>query len=123
MSDLYNFENYKQLRRNLRKASTLSERLLWSQLRDRRLNNLKFYRQFGIGSYIVDFYCPLLCLVIELDGGHHAETAQHVKDKARTAYLNRQGIKVMRFWNHEVLENLEGVVEVIKRETTPPSPS
>ena len=107
--------------RNLRVASTDFERLLWTHLRGRRLGNFKFRRQQPICGYIVDFVCVETRLVIELDGGQHSE---HVaQDAHRTVMLEKNGFRVVRFWNDEVLKNLEGVLEQILRQSeAPPSP-
>jgi very-short-patch-repair endonuclease len=83
---------------------------------------LRFRRQHPIGNFIVDFYCLERRLVIELDGGGHAEEAQRRYDEARTRALTREGIRVMRFWNSDVLENLETVLRVIYEAAVPPSP-
>ena len=99
------------LARNLRKNSTTQENLLWSLLRNRKLNNLKFKRQVPIGSYIVDFVCEEKKLIIELDGGQHNTPENLQYDKKRTEYLNSLGYKVIRFWNNEFDNNLEGVYE------------
>ena len=100
-----------QFARKLRKNSTEAERLIWSHLRGRRLNNLKFRRQQPVGSYIVDFICFEKRLIIELDGGQHNENKK--KDLIRTQWLNEQGYQVIRFWNHEVLQNSKDVLEAI----------
>jgi very-short-patch-repair endonuclease len=98
--------------RQLRLSSTDAERRMWSALRDRRLMRYKFRRQHPIGDYIVDFACTRHALVIELDGGQHADSAA---DAHRTAWLESQGWRVIRFWNHDVLTNTDGVVEAILR--------
>jgi very-short-patch-repair endonuclease len=87
-------------------------------LRDRRLNSLKFRRQVPVGPYIVDFLCVGAKLIVEADGSQHAESTH---DKARDAYLERQGWKVLRFWNNEVLQNREGVLETIYAHAAKPS--
>src|ERR1039458_7188416 len=97
--------------RLLRKSMTDAERRLWQVLRLRQLEGLKIRRQFPIGRYIVDFACPERMLVVELDGGQHAE--QESYDSDRTKWLESQGYRVMRFWNNEVLTNLDGVKESI----------
>jgi len=107
--------------RNLRVASTDVERLLWTHLRGRHLGNFKFRRQQPIVGYIVDFVCVQTRLVVELDGGQHAEHA--AQDAHRTAMLEKNGFRVVRFWNDDVLKNLEGVLEEILRQLeAPPSP-
>ena len=103
----------KDLARKLRKNQTETEARLWAQLRDRRLKGFKFRRQHPIGRYIVDFYCPEKRLVIELDGGGHAEDEQKQSDKKRDEWLKQKGISVFRFWNNIVWDNLEGVLKTI----------
>jgi very-short-patch-repair endonuclease len=99
--------------KRLRKNSTDVERLLWKYLGAKRFNRLKFRRQEPIGLYIVDFVCFEKRIVIEVDGGQHA--IDEDKDKARDKWLKDQGYKVLRFWNHDVLTNIGGVLEVIRR--------
>ena len=91
---------------------TDAERKLWSALRDRQIDGLKFRRQHPIGPYVLDFLCEERLLAVELDGGQH--TAE--KDAARTAWLADHGVRVIRFWNNDVLTNLPGVVEMIRQE-------
>lgn len=97
--------------RELRKNPTDAERKLWYFLRDKQLEDFRFRRQRPIGNYIVDFICLDAKLVIELDGGQHAE--QHEYDAMRTAYLKQQGLRVLRYWNNDVMQNIEGVLEDI----------
>ena len=85
---------------------------MWSALRDRRLSRYKFRRQHPIGSYLADFACTEYRLIIEIDGGQHADNAA---DARRTARLESQGWTIIRFWNNEVLANTNGVVETILR--------
>lgn len=98
----------------LRKSQTDTEKRLWHSLRNRQLARFKFRRQQPIATYIVDFVCLEHKLVVELDGGQHA--GQQSYDVERTRILNKQGFKVLRFWNNEVFENMEGVLSVILRE-------
>jgi len=98
--------------KSLRRHATDAERLLWFHLRDRRFFNYKFRRQVPIGSYVVDFLCVEKRLVIELDGGQHAERVEY--DEKRTAYLQGHKLQVVRFWNNDVLKNVNGVLLVIK---------
>ncbi|MBI4795299.1 MAG: endonuclease domain-containing protein [Deltaproteobacteria bacterium] len=109
------------LAKNLRKRSTDAEILLWRHLRGKQLAGYKFRRQEPIGNYIVDFVCFSKRIVIELDGGQHAIEAD--KDFKRDNWLRGQGFKVLRFWNNEVLTNIEGVVETILGELAQNSPS
>ena len=95
--------------RSLRKNMTNVERLLWGELRCRQLQGFKFRRQHPLGRYIVDFVCIELKLVIELDGGQHSEQQDY--DERRSQWLGQRGFKVVRFWNNDVIENLEGVME------------
>lgn len=92
---------------------TDAERLLWSKLRRKQLRGCQFYRQRIIGNYIVDFYCPKGKIIIEVDGSQHYSEEGNRKDKAREYYLRKLGIKILRFPDTEVLNNLEGVVEKI----------
>ena len=101
--------------RQLRLEPTDAEKSLWQRLRDKQLAGFRFRRQALIGDYIVDFACFSPRLIIELDGGQHAETGQRVHDQRRTDWLEREGFRVVRFWNNEVLQNTDGVVTEIGR--------
>ena len=107
--------------RGLRVGQTDAEQLLWHHLRHRRLQGWKFRRQHEIGLYIVDFVCPDAGLIVELDGGQHGE--QMIYDEARTRKLTEEGYRVLRFWNNDVLTNIEGVLEVILEALASPDPS
>jgi very-short-patch-repair endonuclease len=96
--------------RTLRQAATDAEKRLWTALRDRRLAGYKFRRQQPIPPYIVDFACKEHWLIVEADGGQHAESAA---DAQRTNRLEAQGWRVLRFWNNDILANMEGVLETI----------
>ena len=98
------------LSKHLRKNETDAERLLWSRLRNRQLDGVKFRRQQPVGNYIVDFVSFDKMLVIEVDGGQHNEPDMMAEDKQRTVYLEDKGYKVIRFWNNDVLQNIEGVL-------------
>lgn len=116
--DLFTMELAKELRHEM----TNVERKLWKALSAKKLG-YKFRRQQAIGEYIVDFVCMDKKLVIELDGGQHAEI-KTAHDKKRTDFLNRNGYTVLRFWNSEVIESLEGVVGLIGDVLNmPPSPN
>ncbi|MFO1422920.1 MAG: DUF559 domain-containing protein [Candidatus Competibacteraceae bacterium] len=111
--------------RELRRQQTDAESLIWMLLRDRRLAGCKFRRQHPVAPYILDFYCHEAKLAVELDGGQHAEN--HAYDAERDAFLQAQGIRVLRFWNNQVLAETEGVLEVIwqalqSRAPSPPTP-
>ncbi|MBR2170834.1 endonuclease domain-containing protein [Sphingopyxis sp.] len=99
--------------RELRLNATDAERKLWAQLSARKVAGVRFNRQFPIGPLICDFVSRTAKLVIEVDGGQHAVDVE--KDEARTAYLQSQGYQVIRFWNNDVLERIEGVVGEIER--------
>jgi very-short-patch-repair endonuclease len=105
------------LARQLRRAETDAERTLWLQLRDRRLGGWKFRRQAPVGPYVLDFLCADGRLIVELDGGQHAERC--VEDRQRTRTLEAMGYLVLRFWNTDVLTNMSGVLEVIAATLSP----
>jgi very-short-patch-repair endonuclease len=88
---------------------------MWTRLRGKQVLGRQFYRQKPIGNYIVDFYAPTTRLVIELDGGHHFDTAQASYDRRRSEYLEKLGLKVFRFDDRQVLLELDSVVQVIFR--------
>jgi len=102
--------------KSLRHRSTDAELLLWSRLRNRRIDDAKFRRQQPIGQYVVDFVCMEHRLVIELDGGQHTEQVE--SDEVRTAYLKAKGYRVLRYWNNEVLGQTESVLEAIHQALT-----
>ena len=97
--------------RALRANQTEAESRLWQRLRDRQLAGAKFRRQAPVGPYIADFICLAAKLIVEIDGGQHADNAE--ADAARTAWLEDQGFRVLRFWNNDVLDNTDGVLEEI----------
>jgi len=104
--------------RVLRRNRTSAEQKLWSRLRNRQLEGYKFRRQVPLGRFIVDFCCYDERLVIELDGGQHAERRE--EDAACTQWLEDRGFRVLRFWNDEVFENLDGILEVIRSAASSP---
>jgi adenine-specific DNA-methyltransferase len=101
--------------RNLRRDQTDAEKKLWGILRNRQLAGIKFRRQFPIGRYILDFYSPEFNLGIEADGGQHYEDGGRQRDKLRTEELSELGIKILRFSDTEILNNTEGVYEIIQK--------
>jgi very-short-patch-repair endonuclease len=109
--------------RELRRELTVTEQLLWSRLRRRQVSGHKFRRQQVLGPYIVDFACLEKKLVIELDGGQHADRRRY--DERRTRWLEQRGFRVLRFWDNQVLAELEGVLRTIELalEAPPPPPS
>ena len=103
------------LARTLRRGQTNAERLLWRLLRRKRFCGLKFRRQHPIEPYVLDFYCHEERLGIELDGGQHAAPDTQRSDTERTAFLESKGITIIRFWNHEVLQDPVAVLERLYR--------
>jgi adenine-specific DNA-methyltransferase len=104
--------------RQLRAGQTDTERKLWSHLRNRGLAGFKFKRQHPIGKYIVDFACLEMRLIVEVDGGHHS----NAKDEDRTRFLELAGYRVIRFWDNQVLQETEDVLEAILASLPRPSP-
>jgi very-short-patch-repair endonuclease len=100
--------------RALRRQMTEAEKVMWSKLRDRRLDGVKFKRQKPIAGYIVDFVALDLKLIVEIDGGQHAERVS--EDAVRTKVLEESGYHVIRFWNHDVLGNIDRVLESLIQE-------
>lgn len=105
-------ENTTDFSRKLRLEMTDAEKYLWRHLKSRQLHGLKFRRQHPLGNYILDFACIELKLAIEVDGGQHTE--QQAYDDERTMWLKAQAWNVLRFWNNDVLQNIEGVLQVIE---------
>ncbi|MGH8454512.1 MAG: endonuclease domain-containing protein [Nevskiales bacterium] len=103
--------------RTLRRNQTEAEIPLWYHLRNRRLAGAKFRRHFPIGPYVADFICLERSLIVEADGGQHAE--QISKDRIRTRYLKSRDYRILRFWNHAVLQDIEAVLLCIARALTP----
>jgi len=100
--------------RALRRDSSDAEQTLWRHLRSSQLGGAKFRRQHPIGPYFADFCCVEAGLIVEVDGGQHAQ--QVVRDGVRNTYLEQQGFRVLRFWNHDVLARTTAVLEVIAKE-------
>ncbi|MDD4869021.1 MAG: endonuclease domain-containing protein [Kiritimatiellae bacterium] len=106
----------KYLARSLRKKMTWAEKALWLHLRDRKLVRTKFRRQQPFGPYILDFYCAERKLSVEIDGGQHDFPDQKIHDLKRNNYLESKGVRVLRFWNSQIMENIEAVLTRIKSE-------
>ncbi|MGH7799549.1 MAG: endonuclease domain-containing protein [Thermodesulfobacteriota bacterium] len=106
-------KNLKPLARELRKNMTDAEKLLWSKVRRKQLMGYQFYRQRTIGNYIADFYCPKARLVIEIDGGQHYFEGGVEADRVRDIYITNLGLRVLRFTNMDVLQNIEGALGTI----------
>jgi very-short-patch-repair endonuclease len=113
---IHNRIEKKPKRRELRNASTPAEALLWTHLQRSALGGWKFRRQHSIGPYIVDFYCPLFRLAVELDGEGHFEFIADPYEAERTRYLEGLGIRIVRFENRMVFDALEAVLETIRKE-------
>ena len=108
--------------RRLRQNRTDAERALWERLRRKQLDRLRFRQQVPIGPYVVDFLCPKQRLIVEVDGGQHAVAT--AADLERAAWLEGRGFRVVQFWNNDVVQNLDGVIETIllalRSEVSPP---
>lgn len=102
-----------QYAKKLRGTQTDAENLLWYLLRNRRFCGFKFRRQHPVGGYIIDFYCHEARLAIELDGGGHAVEDKVAYDSQRTKELEGTGIRILRFWNNDLLQDTEAVLEAI----------
>lgn len=120
-----NLKEKKELRRKLRNNPTSAEKMLWNALKGKQLDGFKFRRQHSIDRYILDFFCPQANLGIELDGETHYTSEAIQYDRIRDDYLKSVGITVIRYLNHQIYENLDGVLEDISRylSTTPTPPT
>jgi very-short-patch-repair endonuclease len=105
-------ESLIKIARSLRKRQTDAENLLWRHLQQKQMEGVKFRRQAPIGKYVVDFVSFERKLILEVDGGQHALVRE--KDKERDFWLESQGFRLLRFWNNEVIQNLDGVLEAIR---------
>jgi very-short-patch-repair endonuclease len=110
---LYQNKIFRDRRKELRNNATEAEKILWGELKCSKLGVLKFVRQYSVGPYILDFYCPKLRLAIELDGSQHGEQDAILYDKDRSDYLEAVHIKVLRFKNMEIVNNLKGSLNKI----------
>ena len=107
--------------RRLRENATEAEKVLWQRLSRRQMEGFKFRRQQPIGQYVADFVNFKKKLIIELDGGQHK--IQKDEDKKRDDWFEERGFKVLRFWNNDVFENIEGILEVVREKLLSPSPN
>ena len=114
MTEIFNKKSTKIKRRDLRNNLTIAEKKFWKHIRNDALN-VRFRRQYGIGEYIADFYCPKLKLVIEIDGAGHFTDEGKEYDLVRTDYMNAIGIKVVRYTNNDIMENISGVLSNLKK--------
>jgi len=108
---LYNNKSLKERRRELRNHQTLAEKILWEYISKNKIKRLRFLRQYGIGRYVIDFYCPKIRLGIELDGNAHKEEENKLYDRDREKFLGNLDIEIIRFWNDDVLNNSENVLD------------
>ena len=117
MKNINNLHHLKEKRKTLRKNLTPAEATLWLQLKNKQRLGMRFRRQFSVGNYILDFYCPSIKLAIELDGKHHIDSV-NVRDNdfKRTQFLDTQGIEVIRFENELVFKNIMMLLETIDEE-------
>lgn len=122
MTKLFNKREYASRRKVLRKKMTPAEIFLWSKLKNKQLSGLKFRRQYGIGPYVVDFYCPELKLALEVDGDVHGYGQKAAADRDRQKAIESSGARVLRYGNREVLQNINGVLEDILRKAKIDSP-
>lgn len=111
MKYFYNNKSLKHRRNNLRWNTTNAEKILWEMVRCRKMLGYKFRRQYSAGPYIIDFYCPELRLAIELDGIQHSNKENVQYDQEREKILQSLNIKTLRFWNYEILEDPEKIIE------------
>ena len=121
MKFLRNDQSLKQLRRELRRNQTDAEKAIWTRLRNNQFFGMKFFRQYSIGPYIVDFYCPTMRIAVELDGGQHNQDEKMEHDAHRSEYLKSQGIEVIRFWNNKVMVDMQSVLDELSQRVTPPA--
>jgi very-short-patch-repair endonuclease len=114
MSHPTNDPQHKDFRKELRNHLGLPEVILWQQLKGKQLG-VKFRRQYGVGSYSIDFYCHEKKLGVELDGESHNNEQSFIHDENRTKFIHQQGITIIRFQNKDILHNLDGVITEIKK--------
>jgi len=116
MAEFFNRETEKDKRQELRNSMPKAEVILWMRLKGRQLLRCKFRRQFSIGAFVIDFYSPEIKLAIELDGDSHFREGAREYDHERQTFIESFGIKIIRFLNVDIYENLDGVMEAIERE-------
>ncbi|MFH1405450.1 MAG: endonuclease domain-containing protein [Patescibacteria group bacterium] len=119
---LYNKQDQTQFRRKLRNDMPEPERRLWNCIRGKQVNGKKFRRQFGVGKYVLDFYCTKARLAIEIDGDSHYDPVGQAHDAKRDKFLRQRGIKVIRFTNNDIMTNIEGVIDTIRLDPSLTSP-
>ena len=114
MTEIYNKNAIKEIRKTLRKRATETEKILWRHLKQKKFCGIRFKRQYSVGSYVLDFYCPKFRLAIEIDGGYHLKKDVQQYDKIRQENIENVGIKFVRFSNEETLNNIENVLQKIE---------
>ena len=113
MTQIYNKKSEKEKRRKLRQDIVKAEKIIWDKIRNRQIEDCKFRRQYSVDKFVIDFYCPILKLAIEIDGESHFKDGMAEYDRERQSYIESLGIKFIRFTNNDVYENLDGVLECI----------
>ena len=113
---LFNQTKYKEFRKELRNNSTIGEKVLWDKLKGSKFLDLKFRRQYSVGKFVLDFYCTKLKLGIEVDGSSHNQIDSEEKDENRTKCLESEGIRIIRFKDYEIIENVENVLSILRIE-------
>ncbi len=116
MTEFFNRPDQKSKRRQLRNSMPNAEVILWSRLKGHQLLGCKFRRQYGVGAFVIDFYSPEIKLGIELDGDTHFQEGRREYDRRRQAFIESFGIRIVRFLNVDIYDNLDGVLEAIVRE-------
>ena len=114
MTKFFNKTSEKANRLQLRKNPPKTEVIVWSKLKGRQMLGYKFRRQYSVGTYVIDFYCPTLKLAVEIDGHSHFERDAAANDKRRQAFIESFGVQFLRFTNDEVSKNMDGVLETVK---------
>lgn len=124
MIKLFNRKSQKLTRRNLRNRPTCSEKIIWHYLCGNNLGGYKFRRQQGIGPYVVDFYCPEAKLAVEIDGDSHYQIGAAEHDRVKQEFIERAGIRVVRFTDNDVRDSLDNALAIILQKLrTTPNPS
>ena len=113
------FRNTITVRRELRRNMSPAEKLFWSKVANRQFLNLKFRKQHGVGPYVVDFYCPSVQLITEIDGDTHFGKENEARDAKRTEYLMSLGYRIIRYNNLDVLNNIDGVFQDLENKIKP----
>lgn len=117
---IYNKSSQKEKRRYLRHHMPKAEIILWSVLKNKKVLGYKFRRQYSVGSFVLDFYCPRLKLALEVDGDSHFNSVARIYDQKRQKYIEEFGIKFLRFTNNDIYTNFDGVIEEIIRTVSRP---